>query len=170
MEGAVRVCLADTAGDLAVFRDGVLEQIAHHAVIVHLAILVGGKVIVHHFECLRAVVIVRIDDGKGAVDKRLCGQNRVAGAPGLDTALRDGEALRQLVQLLERVFHVHHLGDTVADGRLKGILDLVLDDKNDRLKACAAGIVERVIHNDLPIAAHRVDLLHAAVGCPCQPP
>ena len=39
----------------------------------------------------------------------------------------------------------------------------MLDDKDHRLKACAAGIVKGIVHDDLTIGAHRVDLLHAAV-------
>ena len=86
-----------------------------------------------------------------------------AGAPGLDPAFRHGVACGQLFQLLESVFHVHGLGHTVADGGLEGLLDLMLDDKDHGLEACAAGVVERIIHDDLPVGAHRVDLLHAAV-------
>ena len=88
----------------------------------------------------------------------------MAGAPGLDTALRDGKACGQLVQLLERVFHLHRLGHPLADGCFEGVLDLMLDDKDHRLKACAAGIVKGIVHDDLTIGAHRVDLLHAAVA------
>ena len=51
----------------------------------------------------------------------------------------------------------------LAEGGLEGVLDLVLDDKDHGLKAGAAGVVEGIVHNDLSVGAHRVDLLHAAV-------
>ena len=124
----------------------------------------GGQVIIHHTEGLRAVIIIGIDDRKRAVDEVLCSQNGVAGAPGLDTALRHGKTGGQLFQLLEGVLHVHCFRHAVADGSLEGVLDLVLDDKDHGLKAGAAGVVERIVHNDLSVGAHRVDLLHAAVA------
>ena len=163
VQGAVRVGHAHAASHAAVLRHCVAEQVAHHAVVVIAAVLVGGQVIVHHPERLGAVVVIGVDHRKGAVDEVLGGQHGVAGAPGLDPAFRHGVACGQLFQLLESVFHVHGLGHPVADGGLEGILDLVLDDKDHGLEACAAGVVERIIHDDLSVGAHRVDLLHAAV-------
>ena len=163
VQGAVGFGHAYAAGHAAVLGDSVPEQIAYHAVVVIAAVLVGGQVIIHHPEGLRAVIIIGIDDRKGAVDEVLCSQNGVAGAPWLDTALRHGKACGQFVQLLEGVFHLHCLGHPLADGCFKGVLDLMLDDKDHRLKACAAGIVKGIVHDDLTIGAHRVDLLHAAV-------
>ena len=163
VQGAVRVGHAHAAGHAAVFRHRVAEQVAHHAVVVIAAVLVGGQVIVHHLERLGAVVVIGVDHRKGAVNEVLGGQHGVAGAPGLDPAFRHGVACGQLFQLLESVFHVHGLGHTVADGGLEGLLDLMLDDKDHGLEACAAGVVERIIHDDLSVGAHRVDLLHAAV-------
>ena len=163
VQGAVRVGHAHAAGHAAVLRHRVAEQVAHHAVVVIAAVLVGGQVIVHHPERLGAVVVIGVDHRKGAVDEVLGGQHGVAGAPGLDPAFRHGVAGRQLFQLLESVFHVHGLGHPVADGGLEGLLDLMLDDKDHGLEACAAGVVERIIHDDLSVGAHRVDLLHAAV-------
>ena len=164
VQSAVGFGHAYAAGHAAVLGDSVPEQIAYHAVVVIAAVLVGGQVIIHHPEGLRAVIIIGIDDCKRAVDEVLCSQNGVAGAPGLDTALRHGKACGQLIQLLEGVFHVHGLGYTLADGCLESILDLMLDNKDHRLKACAAGIVKGIIHDHLTVRPHRVDLLHAAVA------
>ena len=164
VQSAVGFGHAYAAGHAAVLGDSVPEQIAYHAVVVIAAVLVGGQVIIHHPEGLRAVIIIGIDDRKRAVDEVLCSQNGVAGAPGLDTALRHGKACGQLIQLLEGVFHVHGLGYTLADGCLESILDLMLDNKDHRLKACAAGIVKGIIHDHLTVRPHRVDLLHAAVA------
>ena len=163
MQGAVLVFDAHAACHAAVFGQGVLQQVADHAVAVEIIIGVGGQVIVHHLKSLRAVVVVCVDDGKGAVDEGLCGQHGVAGAPRLYATLRDGKACGQLLQLLEGVLHIHRLSHAVADSCLEGILDLVLDNKDHGLKAGAAGIVKGVVHNDLSVGTHRVDLLHTAV-------
>ena len=40
----------------------------------------------------------------------------------------------------------------------------MLDNKDHRLKACAAGIVKGIIHDHLTVRPHRVDLLHTAVA------
>ena len=99
------------------------------------------------------------------------GESKGIGKAVVEWCLEHCESLRAdthadnkvMQHLLESVFHVHGLGHTVADGGLEGILDLMLDDKDHCLEACAAGVVERIIHDDLSVGAHRVDLLHAAV-------
>ena len=164
LQGAVLVFDAHAACHAAVFGQGVLQQVADHAVAVEIIIGVGGQVIVHHLKSLRAVVVVRIDDRKGAVDQGLCSQHGMAGAPRLYTAFRHGKACGQLFQLLKSVLHVHCFRHAVADGSFEGVLDLVLNDKDHGLKAGAAGVIERIVHNDLSVGAHRVDLLHAAVA------
>ena len=163
LQGAVLVLDAHAACHAAVLGQGVLQQIADHAVAVEIIIGVGGQVIVHHLKRLRAVVVVRIDDRKGAVNQGLCSQHGMAGAPGLYTSLRHGKACGQLFQLLEGILHLHRFRHAVADGCLEGVLDLVLDDKDHGLKAGAAGVVKGIVHNDLSVGAHRVDLFHAAV-------
>ena len=75
------------------------------------------------------------------------------------------ESIKRLhKRLLEGVLHVHHPGHAVADGGFESLFDLVLDDEDDRLEACAAGVVQGIIHDDLTAGTHRVDLLHAAVA------
>ena len=164
LQSAVLVFDAHAACHAAVLGQGVFQQVADHAVTVEIIIGVGGQVIIHHLKGLRAVVVVCIDDRKGAVNEGLCRQHGMAGAPRLYTAFRHGKTCGQLFQLLEGVLHVHCFRHAVADGCFEGVLDLVLDDKDHGLKAGAAGIVEGVVHNDLSVGAHRVDLLHTAVA------
>ena len=164
LQGAVLVFDAHAARHAAVLGQGIFQQIADHAVAVEIIIGMGGQVIVHHLKRLRAVVVVRIDDRKGAVNEGLCSQHGMAGAPRLYAPLRHGKTCGQLFQLLESVLHIHRFRHAVTDGSFEGVLDLVLDDKDHGLKAGAAGIVEGVVHNDLSVGAHRVDLLHTAVA------
>lgn len=69
VQGAVRVHHADTAGDGAVLRDGIFEQVAHHAVIVNCAVLMGGQILIDDLEGLGAVVIIGVDDGEGTINE-----------------------------------------------------------------------------------------------------
>ena len=110
----------DAPGHAAVLRDGVPEQVAHHAVVVYLAVGVGGKIVVDDLEGLGAVVIVRIDDGEGAVEIGLCRQHGVAGAPRLDAALGDGVALSL----------IHIFAEMLTQGSSMGVMDCIKSQKD----------------------------------------
>ena len=115
--------------------------------------------------CRRAIVIIGVDHGKGRIDLLLRAQNGVCRAPRLHTAFGQGVALRQHIHLLKRIADLHAAFFGAAAHRgLKVGLDLVLDDKYNGFKPGAAGIVQAVIQNCLAVAAHRVDLLQAAVA------
>ena len=87
----------------------------------------------------------------------------MGGAPGLGTSLGDGVPLGQVGQLLEGVLHVDDLGQAVADSGFEGVLDLMLDDENHRLKSCPAGVVDGIVDDELAVVAHGVDLLQTTV-------
>src|SRR5699024_4655867 len=83
--------------------------------------------------------------------------------PGFHTSFRHFESLRDVVQILERVFHIHDLRHSVSDSLFKICLILFLDDKDDLFKSCPLCIKNREIHNDMSFFVHRVDLLQSAV-------
>lgn len=56
------------------------------------------------------------------------------------------------------------MDQAVADGGLEVGLDLVLDDEHHGLEARAAGVEDGIVDDELAVAAHRVDLLEAAVA------
>ena len=87
----------------------------------------------------------------------------MAGAPGLDTALRDGITGRQVLHLLEGVTHLHMLCHPLAYRLPKGSFDLVLDDKDHRLKARPTGVVERVVNDKFPVWPHRIHLFQSTI-------
>ena len=164
-EVVVRVLLADAAGDMAVLGDGVAQQIADHGeFIAALAVRMALKVLIYLAEALRAIVIVRVHDGEGAIHDLARGKHRVAGAPGLHTAVRDLIALRQVVQLLVGVLDVYELRESVANGLVKGLFDLVLDDEHNGVEAGALGVIDGVVDDELAVIAHRVYLLESAVA------
>ena len=160
----VRGLLAHAPGHGAVFRDGVFQQVAHHDILVHIPVLVGGQIVVNFPEGFRAIVVVGVDDGEGAVHHVPSRQSGVSGAPGLLALLRNGIALRQVLLELVGVADVHGPGHPFADAALEVLLDLGLDDEDHRLEARPAGVVDGVVDDHLVVLAHRVQLLEPAVA------
>ena len=156
--------LADAAGDAAVFGHGVFHLVAHHAVLVFVAVGVGGQVIVNDLEGLGAVVVVRIDDRKGPVDQVPGAEHRLPGAERLGPPFRHSVGGGQIVQGLEGVLHLHQVGQPVPDHFPEGRLVLLADDEDDFFKAGAPGVKNGIVDDDLPAWAHRVELFHAAVA------
>ena len=85
-------------------------------------------------------------------------------AEGLHAALGNGVALGQLGQFLIGVLYVDDLGETLTDGGLEGLLNLVLDDEDHRLKAGALGVINGIVDDQLAVVAYRVKLLQSAVA------
>ena len=73
------------------------------------------------------------------------------------------DAKKAPVELLIGVAHVYNLGKPVADGFLKGILYLVLDDEHNGFKSGTAGVVDGIVDYQLTVCPNGVDLLEAAV-------
>ena len=134
------------------------------AVLVFVAVLVGGEVVVDLPEGLGTVVVVGVDDREGPVDEAAGAEHRLPGAEGLGPPFGHGVGGGQVVQRLEGVFHLHQAGQPVPDHRAEIGLVLPADDEDDLLKAGAPGVVDGIVDDDLPARAHRVELLHAAVA------
>ena len=124
----------------------------------------GGQVVVDHPEGLGAVVVVRVDDGKGPVDQLPGAEHRLPGAKGLGPAFRHGVGGGQVLQRLEGVLHLHQVGQPVPDHLPEVGLVLLADDEDHLFKTGAPGVVDRVVDDDLPARAHGVELLHSAVA------
>ena len=125
---------------------------------------VGGEVVVNNPECLRTIVIVRVDDGKGAVHHAPGGQDRVGGAPRLFPPVGDGVAGGEVVQSLERIPDMHPLADAVAHSLPEIRLHLLLDDKNNGFKPGLPGIIDGIVYDALSMSTHRVHLLQPAIA------
>ena len=158
------ILAADAAGHMAVLGHGIAQKVAHHGVFIAAGpVRVAGEIIVYGTKGLRAVVIVGIDDGKGAVHQAPGGQHGMAGAPGFYTAGGNGVALRQVAQLLIRVLYVDDPGQTRSDGGSEVILEFALDDEDYPLETGAQGVVDGIVDDQLAVVSHGVDLLEAAV-------
>ena len=122
-----------------------------------------GQIVVQHPEGFRAVIVVGVDDREGTVDTVSGGQHGMGSAPGLDPAVRDIQALRQVFQALEGIAHRHAPADPIAYRPAEVGLHLPGDDENDGLKPGAPGVKNGIVDQTLSAAAHAVHLLQAAV-------
>ncbi len=84
LQHAVLTHPAHAPGDAAVLGEGLPQAVAYHGVLEAVGtVRVMGQIVVQDPECLGAVVVVGVDDGKGAVDQMAGRQHRVGGSPGL---------------------------------------------------------------------------------------
>ena len=86
------------------------------------------------------------------------------GAERFFPSLGRAQSVRQLVQRLIGVVHLHKAARLAADRFLKRLVQLGPDDENHPIKARAIRVVNRIIQNDLSVRADRIDLLEPAVA------
>ena len=102
---------------MAVLREGILHFVAHHAVVVHIfAIGIGLKEVVHDLKCLRAVVVVGVDDAEVLINDIPCSEDSVSCSPGFGPAFGNGEALRDIVERTKIMHHEGAIAYTEDDG------------------------------------------------------
>ena len=115
---------------------------------------------------LPAVVVVGIDHREGLADQLLRRQHRLPGAPGLGAPLGNAESLRHGVQILEGIVHLHiqpaaQRLDAITDPLPEIRLDVLPDDKDQLVESGGNGIVDGIVHDDLIVQPHRLQLLDA---------
>jgi len=113
---------------------------------------------------IAAVEIIRIDHREGLVDDPAGGPDGMGGAPGLDPAIRHGEAGGQVVDPLKCVIHLDPIGKPRADPVFEGLGEILPDDEDHPAETRADGIEDGVVENGFAIGAHRVHLLEAPVA------
>ena len=152
--------LAYAARHGAELRHRIFQAIADHRVFV----LVGlrSKEIIDFRERRAAIEIIRVDDGKRAVHHALTAGQRMAGAPWLGASCRDGNALRQTLQLLKDIGDMEIPLHTVADALPELRFHLALDDEHNVAEARAPCVKQGKINDDVSLRIDRLDLLESA--------
>ena len=151
---------ADAAGDSPVVAESVSENKAGHGDLLNarFSLMISDQPVMKTDKRFLSVIIIGIDDGKGLMDHIFGGDNRLTGAPGFYAVRRSGEILRKIIQLLERVGHLNLLFHAISDDVSEILLQILPDNEHDAVKARLDGIVNRVIHDDLPAGSHRLQL------------
>ena len=149
---------------MAVVGEGVAQVITHHHEPLLVIIGKADQAVIGRLEGAGAVVIIGVDDGEGRVNQPGAAQHGMAGAPGLHTALGHGEGRRKHIDLLEGVAHLHGLLNGGGNETLEVRLNLMLDQENDPLEACAVRVEQAVMQDGLPAGAHGIHLLQPTVA------
>ena len=85
-------------------------------------------------------------------------------SPWFHPTFRRLEALRQIPDILKRIFHLNPLLHAVSNGLFKILFILLLNDKDDLLKPCLHCIIDGKVHDDVSVRIHRINLLQTAVA------
>lgn len=162
-QSASFIRLADSPRHMTVFRQCILQQISCHCILIFFFILMAGKKIINHPECLRAIVVIRVDNCKGSMNHRKTGKNRMPGPPWLHSSFWHLKTVRQIVKILKHIFHLNLLLYPIPDSFPEVCFVFLLDDKHHLLKACLHRIIDRKVHNNMPFRIHRINLLESSV-------
>ncbi len=121
----------------------------------------GNEIIVHLNKGFFSIIIVGIDNKKRFLDQIAANHDGMSRSPGFFALRRAAKAGRQLVKLLEGIFHLAKSLHATADNLLKISLQILSDDKYNFIKARLQGIVNGIINNNLTVWSNRCQLLDA---------
>ena len=148
----------------AVLREGLVDLVAHHAVVVLLSAQTA-QVVADDAIGVGTVEVVGIDHGKGLVDHRRSHHQRVVRTPRLLTSFGHLEALGQILQLLIYHLNLDAAAETLGIEHLGELLgERVAYDEYDLAETGADGVVDRIVDDGLVVGADSVHLLQRAVA------
>ncbi len=150
---------AETAGDAAVFAEGIAEREADHAP--WGGVLVGWQGAeegTHGGEGGGAVVVVGVDDAERFVDGVAGGPDGVAGAPWFLAGVRGGEACGEVVEVLEDEIDGEVGFETADDAVAEFGFAFAADDEDDAGEASGEGVEDGVVEEGFAGGAHAVGL------------
>ncbi len=157
--------LANATGNSAVFGNGVLQQIAHHDVLIALRIIrIGLQIIVDCLEGIHTIIVICIDNGEGSINNFACCQCGVCSTPGLGSSFRNSVTLRQVSADLMDILNIHLSSYIRADDFFECFFQLGFNDKHSSTETSSVSIKQGVVDNDVAIFVHWVDLLQTTVA------
>ena len=95
----------------------------------------GSQLVINFTECRFAIIIVCIDNGKGAVNHILAAQHRVPRSPRFYPALRYFISVRQHIRLLVNILNLNVLFHAAADMLFEIFLYRFLYNEHDFFKS-----------------------------------
>ena len=102
------------------------------------------EVVVQFYERIFSVIVISIDNSKRLFYKTFACKNGLAGSPRFGTAFRFCKACRQIIELLECIFHLCDFADAVADDFLEIFLQILADDEDYFVEAGFQCIVDGI--------------------------
>ena len=104
---------ADTAGDIAVFGQGVFNAEPGHHMMSRIRIFC--QELINTAEGMLPVIIISVDHAEGPMDHIFCGKDRVGGTPGFGAFFGDTEAFRKVFENLMRIVNFDVFAQSAAD-------------------------------------------------------
>ena len=158
-QAAVCICPAHASCHISIVCQGIIQLVAHHGILVSVRVLHRGQLVIYHVKGFFSIIIIRIDYRKRPVNQGTAAKHCMACAPRLYPALRHLVSIRNLIQLLVNIGHIHIFTDSVSNVNLKIFLNGLLDNEYDLFKSRFPGIKYGKINDDIPIGVHGVNLL-----------
>ena len=164
------VCHANAARHMSVFSQCIFKPVPYHHILILSVIFILCQKPVRHPECIASIIVVRIDDNKRSVHNPDTAHNSMTRSPGLHPSLRYFKPVRNIIQILKNIRCFNLFFNPVANGGTKALLVLSFDNKNNPFKACTNCVINRKIHNNVPIFIHRINLFQTAIAAshPCS--
>ena len=113
---------------------------------------------------MTAIEVVSVDHGERLIDYFLSHHYGVVRTPRLFSSFGDGEALGELVKILEDDFHGDLMLILRDDLLTEFLLESTTDDEDDLAKSSTDGIVDRVVHDGFARGTDTIQLLKTAVA------
>ena len=151
---------AYATGNCSILTDRILQNKSSHA---HLHLIcclcVRNQVIMEKLKRFLSIIIICIDDHKRFFYYIFTTQDCLTGSPRFGTSLRNFKTSWNICKILIYIFHLDLISDTIPDYRTEFFFNIFSDNKYNLVKTSFFCIINRVIHNDLPIRRHLGELL-----------
>ena len=160
------ICPAYAPCHIPILCQGIVQLVAHHGILVVKSVSYRGQL--GHISCERpfSIIIIRIDYRKGPSIKALQQSTAWPGAPRLYPALRHLVSIRNLIQLLVNIGHIHIFTDSVSNVNSKSS-SMAFDNEYD---FSTRFLASWKINDDIPRSVMGQSVLIRCNGFPCLPP
>ena len=114
-------------------------------------------------ESVASVEVVGIDNSEAFLESVLSAKESLCCSPRLNSFGKELICGNKAVELLEYVFNVNLLLDSVTNGFLEGFVVFFLDNEYYLVEACLDSVIDGKVNNKFAVLCEWVDLLESAV-------
>ena len=113
---------------------------------------------------MNTIIIICIDHRKRTADRINTTEDRMAGTKRFHSSFRHFKSFRKIGKFLVYIGDLHNFTHAVSDTLSEVCLIFFFYDKYNFLKSCSFCIINRKIHNNVPLCINRVDLLQTTIS------
>ena len=115
---------------------------------------------------ITSIEVIRIDGGERLLHDIAGSTDGMRGSPGFGAICRNGERLREVVDILEAVFNGKNAFVFRTDLLLEFGLEILADDEHNLAESCAVRVENGIVEDSLSGRTDRIDLLQSAIAGP----